>query len=215
MISVIIPTDHEAELLGATLAAVGRSTPETEVIVVDGGSGDATVAIASAAGARVVVAPERGRAAQLNHGAAIATGDVLLFLHADTIVPDGWDAAIAATMSADATCVGGAFRRRYVPGSWFLRLTCALATWRCRWSGWFLGDQAMFVRRAVFGELGGFAVLPACEDLDFSIRLARRGRTVVLRDVVLSSDRRFRRLGAVRQTWADLVTTGRFLRQRG
>jgi len=215
VISVVIPTLNEAACLGATLEAVFSTAPASEVIVVDGGSDDATPAIAMAAGARVLLSPERGRAAQLNHGAAAAHGDVLLFLHADTILPVGWAAAVEGALAADAKCVGGAFRRRYVPGSRFLRATCALATWRGRWAGWFLGDQAMFVRRLVFVELGGFARLSACEDLDLSLRLARRGQTALLGEFVLTSDRRFRRRGAWRQTGADIATTWRYLRERG
>jgi rSAM/selenodomain-associated transferase 2 len=210
VISVIIPTLDEAEQLPETLAAVGR--PEgIEIIVVDGGSTDGTVPLAEAAGARVVVAETRGRSSQMNWGAAAARGDVLIFLHADTRLPEDWAPAVTRAM-AQVGVVGGAFRRRFAPESWFLRATCVLADLRGRWWGWFLGDQAMFVARDDFEMLGGFAPLRACEDLDFSRRLRRVGRTVLLRETVHTSDRRFRCRGAVRQTLADLATVARFLR---
>ena len=214
MISVIVPAVNEAECLGSVLEAARADGGPVEVLLVDGGSSDATVAIARAAGARVIESPVQLRATQMNLGAAAARGDVLLFLHADTLLPAGWRRAIATAFAREPDLVGGAFRRRFVPGSFFLRLTCAVADLRGQHWGWFLGDQAMFVRREIFRELGGFAPLRACEDLEFARRLARRGRVRQLREIVLTSDRRFRARGAVGQTLADLTTAWRFLREK-
>jgi rSAM/selenodomain-associated transferase 2 len=210
-IAVIVPVWNDATALRASLAAIVGAD---DVVVVDGGSDDHSVAVARAAGARVVVCSVRQRAAQMNLGAQESSTDVLLFLHADTILPPDALTAVRTGFANDPGLAGGAFRRRFIPGSRFLRLTCALANLRGRTCGWFLGDQAMFVRRAMFEQLSGFAPLRMCEDLDFSRRLARAGRTRLLRPVVYSDDRRFRRSGAVRQSLADLATTWRFLRSR-
>jgi hypothetical protein len=110
--------------------------------------------------------------------------------------------------------MGGAFRRRFAHPSAWLRFTCRLADWRGRWWGWFLGDQAMFVRAAAFRRLGGFAPIDVAEDLEFSARLASAGRTVLLPATVLSSGRRFARRGPVRQTLRDLAFATGFLLRR-
>jgi rSAM/selenodomain-associated transferase 2 len=211
-LAVIIPVWNDAGPLRSALAEALADRREVETIVVDGGSDDESADVGMQAGVRVLRAPVRNRAAQLNLGVQVSSGDVLLFLHADTQLPSGWHEAIVRVMTEDLRAVGGAFRRRFVPGSWFLRATCVLADWRGRAWGWFLGDQAMFVRRSAFDGVGGFACLRACEDLDLSRRLARVGRLVLLRDTVITSDRRFRRRGAVRQTLEDVATTCRFLR---
>lgn len=228
-IAVIVPVWNEAEALRATMASIirehpretkpassdsmntGSRDPGLELIVADGGSDDGSAGIAREAGAQVIASPRRQRAAQMNLGAEAAMGDVMLFLHADTLLPAGWARVLANAFAHDPKLVGGAFRRRFVPGSRFLRFTCAAADVRGRCLGWFLGDQAIFVRREIFRELGGFAPLPVCEDLDFTRRLARRGRVRLLKETVHTSDRRFHRRGALRQSLADLVTAIRFL----
>ncbi len=212
MISIIIPTSNEAQNLSATLDAITAASSDVphEVIVVDA-SNDDTAAIAQARGARLIRSAIRQRAAQMNLGAGQAHGDALLFLHGDTLLPAGALAKIRDVL-ADDRFVGGAFARRYDSPSLLLRITCGLATLRGQWSGWFLGDQAIFVRADVFQRLGGFRDIPLFEDLDFSRRLRKAGRVTLLRPAVVSAARRFQTLGPSRATWADLVLTYRYLR---
>lgn len=210
MVSVIIPTLDEAASLPRTLAAVRSQSIAHELLVVDAGSRDATLELATTAGARALHCPARQRAAQMNLGAAHARGAVLLFLHADTLLAGGALDRLTEALQNEAI-VGGAFARRFDSGSRWLRLTCWLAERRGRWLGWHLGDQAMFVRRAIFEALGGFQAMPLFEDLDFSRRLARRGRVVTLQPPVISSARRFAARGPLRTTLRDLWLTSRYL----
>lgn len=210
MISVIIPTLNEARSLPRTLAAVRAQPVPHEILVVDAGSQDETTQVATAAGARTFTCPVPQRAMQMNLGAAHARGEVLLFLHADTLLPSGGLEQLASALRDDST-LGGAFTRRFDSHSPWLRLTCWLADWRGRWLGWHLGDQAIFARRAVFDELGGFRQLPLFEDLDFSRRLARRGGVVTLDPPVSSSARRFAARGPLRTTLSDFWLTCRYL----
>lgn len=211
MISVIIPTFNEARHLPATLDAIQANKGVCEVIVVDGGSFDATVNVALEHGAQVVSSNVKQRASQINLGAQSARGDVFLFLHADTRLPQNALKKIEYAM-AKRHAVGGGFARRYDSPSWFLRSTCALAGLRTRLSGWFLGDQAIFVQQEVFEMLGGFRDLNLFEDLDFSRRMRREGRVVTLRPPVISSARRFSLCRPWRTTWSDLRVTWRYLR---
>lgn len=205
MISVIIPAWNEAAHLPATLASVRAQREPHEVIVACADSTDLTAVLVERSRAKIIRGSRRQRAAQMNAGAAAAVGHAFLFLHADTLLPFGALANIEAAL-ADPRVLGGGFARRYASPSLFLRLTCALAELRTRACGWFLGDQAIFVRRTVFEKLGGFRDRDQFEDLDFSRRLARSGRVVTLRPPVVSAARRFAP-GAVRTTWRDLRLT--------
>lgn len=209
MISIIIPACNEAAHLPATLASVRAQTAQHAVLVVDAQSADATSALAEEGGARVLASTRRQRAAQMNAGARAAGGEFLLFLHADTLLAPGALTKIVRAFRDPAT-LGGGFARRYDAPSAVLRLTCALAEVRTRCFGWFLGDQAIFVRRSAFEELGGFREWDIFEDLDFSRRLARAGRVVTLRPPVISAARRFATRGAMRTTWSDLLLTARY-----
>jgi rSAM/selenodomain-associated transferase 2 len=210
-ISVIVPVLNEAQRLREGLAFIGSQVGGVEVIVVDGGSRDESCAIATAADARLLHSPVRQRASQMNLGAREASGLILLFLHADTRLPAGWRETLLNTFARAPEIVGGAFRRRFDSGSRLLRMTCRLADWRGRRFGWFLGDQAMFVRRSVFEQLGGFASMQPFEDLEFSLRLTRAGRTKLLDARVTSSGRRFESRGALGQTCCDFALTLGFL----
>jgi rSAM/selenodomain-associated transferase 2 len=209
-ISVIIPAVNESATLAPILAAIASRVVPFEMIVVDGCSSDETAAIAQASGARVVSSPCRQRAYQMNLGAHQARGEILLFLHADTILPE---AALDQVVHRlyDPPTVGGAFARRYASPSRLLRLTCLLAHWRNCLIGWHLGDQAMFVRRGVFFQLGGFREVDLFEDLDFSRRLKKFGRLVTLHPCVTSSSRRFMSAGPARTTVRDFFLTVRYL----
>ncbi|HUS34086.1 MAG TPA: TIGR04283 family arsenosugar biosynthesis glycosyltransferase [Verrucomicrobiae bacterium] len=201
-ISVIIPALNEARELPETIARISGAA---EIIVADGGSDDRTQDFK---GVTVIQAP-RGRASQMNAGAAIAKGDVFLFLHADTWLRGGALDSISRAME-DSEVVGGAFQRWFRTDSIFLKATCALATFRNRAIGWHLGDQGIFCRSEIFRGLGGFANMRALEDVDFSRRMGRKGRLVTLGPAVLTSARRFEE-GALRRTAKDLVLTARYL----
>ncbi|MBI5771203.1 MAG: TIGR04283 family arsenosugar biosynthesis glycosyltransferase [Verrucomicrobia bacterium] len=213
-VTLIVPSLNEERNLHPCLAAAHAAGHEFELIVVDGGSTDRTSDIARSFGATVVKSPIAQRAAQMNHGAERAHGNIFVFLHADTILPPDWLTALRGALHRQPETVGGVFRRRFNSESVFLRLTCRLADWRARQFGWFLGDQTIFVRRAAFRAAGGFSPMKAFEDLEFSLRLSKLGHTTVLPTTAVSSGRRFLAKGPVRQTLADLRMTMRFLRDR-
>jgi len=212
-ISVIIPACNEAEQLPSTLASLSGQTPLHETILVDARSSDGTAKIAQQFGAKVLPADIRQRASQMNAGAQAAAGQILLFLHADTRLAPGALETMARILFNGAI-IGGGFARRYDSTSPVLRVTCALAELRTRCFGWFLGDQAMFVRRNVFDALGGFSPWDIFEDLDFSRRMAGMGRVVTLRPGVVSAGRRFDARGPMATTWSDLGLTARYLLSR-
>ena len=193
VVSVIIPTLNEESVLAATLQRA-RQPGVHEIIVVDGGSMDATRALAASRADRVVSAP-CGRAAQMNAGAAYACGEILLFLHADTWLPEGFAAVVTA---ACAAAVGGRFDVQLEPSSLLLWLTGELINVRSRWSRIATGDQAIFIRRDVFEQLGGYADMPLMEDVDLSRRMKRAGRIACLRARVITSARRWQKNGVVR-----------------
>lgn len=213
MVSVVIPALNEAEVLAQTLDGVVRAAgggEEHETIVVDGGSVDGTLEIARARGCLCVSSPRAQRAAQMNAGAARASGDILVFLHADTLLPAGALTRVAAACKVPGV-VGGGFARRYDSRSRWLRLTCWLAEQRNRWIGWHLGDQAIFVRRPIFERLGGFGDHNVFEDVDFSRRLGREGRLATLRPPVISSARRFAAQGVFGRSLTDAWLMWRYL----
>ncbi len=210
LISVIIPALDEAESLGQVIAAVRAGDATCEILLVDAGSSDDTAKIAAAAGARVLHSARRQRAFQLNLGAQQARAGILLFLHADTVLPPRALHFIIRALE-DRSVVGGAFSRRYASRSLLLRATCFLAQCRNHAIGWHLGDQAMFVQRSKFFQLGGFREVDQFEDLDLSRRLRTFGRTVTLRPRVTSSSRRFDRRGALSTTLHDFFLTMKYL----
>jgi len=194
-LSVVVPALDEEETLPLALAAA-RQPGVTEIVVADGGSRDATLRVAGALADRVLRAP-RGRAAQMNAGAAIACGDVLLFLHADTRLPPGYPERVRAALS-DAGAVGGRFDVRLDADGAVYRALGWLISVRSRLSGVATGDQAIFVRRPVFERLGGYPPIPLMEDIALCRALKREGRMVALRDAVVTSARRWQRHGLTR-----------------
>lgn len=194
-VSVIVPTLNEEAVLAATLEHV-RQAGVDEIIVVDGGSTDTTTAIAARHADEVLSAP-RGRAAQMNAGAVRARGDVLLFLHADTLVPAGGAHAVIAACSAPGV-IGGRFDVDLQPATPLIRLTAALINQRSRLTQISTGDQAIFIRREVFDRLGGYANIPLMEDIELSRRMKRTGRIACLRQRVTTSARRWQKNGVVR-----------------
>jgi rSAM/selenodomain-associated transferase 2 len=211
MVSVIVPVHNEANYLSATLDSVADSKAQKEVIVVDAGSVDGTLELAGQKATRLLISSRRQRAHQMNLGARHARGSILLFLHADTVLPPEALDHIESSLSKERV-IGGGFARRYDSSSWFLRTTCLLASLRTRLTGWFLGDQAIFVRRCAFEELGGFRDLDLFEDLDLSRRMAKAGQVVTLLPPVITSSRRFSAPGETLTTLSDVWLTFRYLR---
>jgi rSAM/selenodomain-associated transferase 2 len=187
---------NESPNIGGTLNALRRGAPNAEIIVVDGGSSDASVAIAQPLCDALISAP-RGRARQMNAGARASHGDALVFVHADTLVPRTFARDIAAALS-DPAVVGGRFDVRLDESGLPYRIIGAMISIRSRISRTGTGDQAIFVRRDVFESLGGFPELDLCEDLEFSRRLKRAGRVACLRTRVTTSARRWGRDGVAR-----------------
>ena len=194
-VSVVVPTLNEERVLAATLQRA-RQPGVRELIVADGGSTDATRAVA-AQFADVVLSAPRGRALQMNAGAERASGDILLFLHADTLLPDGF-AALAIAACARPGVIGGRFDVDLQPSSPLIKLTAVVMNWRSRLTHITTGDQAMFIPRDAFTRLGGYARIPLMEDIDLSRRMKRAGRIVCLRQRVTSSSRRWQENGALR-----------------
>lgn len=195
-LSIIVPVLDEA---AGIAEALGRLAPLRarghELIVVDGGSADASAALAATLADRVLVAP-RGRAAQMNAGAALARGEALLFLHADTCLPEDADALVLAALAGRAW---GRFDVRIDSRRPLLGLVGAMMNLRSRLSGIATGDQAMFVRRTVFESAGGFPAIALMEDIELSARLrAGHGRPACLRARVTTSARRWESRGAWR-----------------
>ena len=215
-ISIIVPALNEAAAIGETLSAALAACPGAEVIVVDGGSADDTYAIAETRGA-IILKTQRGRGHQQNAGATAATGDVLLFLHADTLLPPGADGAIRAALS-DPRTLGGNFALRFAPASPLNNFFAWVYNTRSRRARHYYGDSCIFVRRAVWETLGGFREGMLMEDWEFVCRLeslARetRQRTVLLPHPVTTSARRFQ--GKRRARYVFLWCYLHYLHARG
>jgi len=196
MVSIIIPAYNEERALPHTLRELFGQSGHYEVIVVDGGSSDDTLARARVRADLLLTAP-CGRALQMNAGAAHARGDILLFLHADTRLPDGFADALS-TACGDSAVVGGRFDVNLEPSSLLIRLTGELINRRSRLTRISTGDQAIFIRRDVFERLGGYADIPLMEDIELSRRMKHAGRIACLRQQVTTSARRWQKNGVVR-----------------
>lgn len=195
MVSIVIPVLNEASTIAITLERVLALQGEYEVIVVDGGSRDGTTAIASRYVS--VISSRKGRARQMNAGASEAKGDVLLFLHADTILPEGAIAAVENTLAVHRV-VGGRFKVKLDHPSWVYRVIGFSINLRDRVFGGFTGDQAIFVRAGVFRRLGGYREMLLMEDLDFGNRMAHLGKVAIVPARVTTSARRWQKDGVVR-----------------
>lgn len=199
-LSIVVPVlDEAAGIVGTLQALAPLRARGVEVIVADGGSRDATAALASPWADRVVQAP-RGRARQMNAGAAIAQGELLLFLHADTRLPANADRLIGQALVDGAAW--GRFDVQIDGQPWLLRVVAGCMNTRSRWTGIATGDQGIFVRRSLFTRLGGFPDQPLMEDVELSRRLlampGRAGRPACLRARVTTSGRRWEARGVWR-----------------
>lgn len=201
-ISVIVPTLNEAQRLPLCLASLTPLRP-VEVLVSDGGSTDETVSIARSGGARVVET-SAGRARQMNAAAAVAAGDVLLFLHGDCQLPPDARAAIEAVLSEpEVGC--GAFRHRIDSPRSALGWIAAADNFRAGWLHRPYGDQALFVRRELFAAAGGYPDVPILEDLLLVRQLRRRTRFRLAEAVVVTDARRWERRGILRTTLLNWI----------
>jgi len=213
-VSIIIPTLNEEICLGRSLRHLSLLEPPAwEVLVVDGGSEDETIAIAQKLGARVLDSNQRGRAVQMNLGAEAATGDILCFLHADTFVPDDLVAVIEQTLADQSVAGGGFISLMTGPQTtrWGVSLHNYLKTYYApllfrphlffKGLRLLFGDQVMFCRRTDFWDCGGFdSALPILEEGDLCLKLVQRGRICQVNRIVQSSDRRVARWGSLKAT---------------
>jgi rSAM/selenodomain-associated transferase 2/rSAM/selenodomain-associated transferase 1 len=208
-ISVIIPTLNEADQIAAPLSDLTRMAT-VETIVVDGDSRDTTADLAAAMGAKVLRRTP-SRAAQMNAGAAAASGEIFIFLHADTRLPKKFQEAVWQSAQQQGF-TAGAFSLRIDSEARGLRLIERIANWRSRVLGMPYGDQAIFLTRRLFFDMGGYRDMPIMEDFDFVRRLKRRGKLVILPECVQTSARRWLTLGILR-TWLtnQLMIAGYFL----
>lgn len=200
MISVIIPVLNEELALPVTLNRVLSLGGDTQVIVVDGGSKDNTPQIAKAAAVEWTIS-DTGRARQMNAGATLSRGDWLLFLHADTWLPDD---ALQAIAALDSGILAGGFHQQFSKPHWFLRLVSRLHNWRCNRSRIIYGDQCLFIRRSLFKYIDGFPEKAMLEDVLISERILEHTRPVLLEQSVITSSRKFEQRGLYR-SFFDIV----------
>ena len=208
LISVIVPTYNEAENIHKTICSIRQnySLHAVEIIVVDGGSVDATLRLILA-GVRVIIS-KNGRARQMNEGASQAHGEILLFCHGDTQLPKGWREEVIQQLGQPGVSAG-TFGVRFLPAKGVLHLINALnfpPDWRLMY-----GDQAQFMKKTIFFAVGGFTELPIMEDLEIMRRLMAKGRLVRARLKVSSDSRRFLERGPLRQTWLNIWVVLRYL----
>jgi rSAM/selenodomain-associated transferase 2 len=199
-LSIVLPVLNEAQQLPEALEYLRPATERgAEVIIVDGGSDDGTLTAAARAGVRLVSSP-KGRARQMNTGARIAGGDVFLFLHVDTVLPERADVLIEVAICGRRR-VWGRFDVDIRGRPWMLKVIAVLMNWRSRITGIATGDQAIFVARSAFESIGGFPDQPLMEDVELSKRLRALSRPACLRARVVTSGRRWESRGV----WRTIV----------
>jgi len=203
-VSLVIPVLFDANAASALLGTL-PSSPSLEIIVVDGAADPHLESIVAAHGRASLQRTNAGRARQMNAGVATATGEWLLFLHADSTLPAGWLAAIAAL---EDDVVGGWFRFALDDAAWQARVIERLTAWRVKHLGLPYGDQGLFVRRRVFETLGGYRDVPLMEDVEFVRRMVRAGRVAELPLQLTTSARRWRRDGWFGRSAKNLLLVG-------
>lgn len=202
-ISVIIPTLNEEHTIKGSLMSVDQGG---ELIVVDAGSHDSTIKVASRFTENIILS-ERGRGSQMDRGAREAKGDVLLFLHADTKLPEDWKNQVAGILKGDEV-IGGGFRLKIDSRKICFRIMEKIINWRSKHLGLIYGDQAIFARRDAFFAVGGFMGLPLMEDVDFIKRLKGKGTVVLLDADVSTSSRHWEKKGILMTTLRNWIFLG-------
>ena len=197
-LSIIVPVLNEAVLIVSFLRHLRAEAPAAEIIVVDGGSEDGTVRLSEKQADRVITATG-GRASQMNAGAAAGRGEILWFLHADSELPPRAVESIGRLL-ADPRLVGGCFRLRFPRREWIYRVSDSLGNLGVDVFRFALGDHGIFCRRASFEAVGGFPQVPILEDAELYRRLRGVGKMRQLRDAIVSSPRRYEKLGPYRTT---------------
>lgn len=209
-IGIIIPVLNEAATIGQTLRQL-QQHPEVEIIVVDGGSADDTVAIAQQMGVKAITVVGQGRAGQMNAGANIAEGKILLFLHGDTQLPDNFVSLVLRTLKQSGV-IAGAFELAISGEAKSLRWIELLVKWRSRLLSLPYGDQAIFISKTAFDQLEGYAQLPIMEDFEFIQRAKKHGKIAIAPAAVTTSGRRWQKLGVWQTTLINqLMIAGYYL----
>ena len=200
-ISIIIPVLNEAASI-ATVIQQALTGENVEIIVSDGGSLDQTVEVVKSLDLSVnlsVIHSSPGRAQQMNRGAKQATGEILLFLHADTHLPDGFDHYIRQILTQSQT-IAGAFNLKIATDLWGIRWVERMVNWRSHFLQFPYGDQAIFLKTATFWQMGGFPQLPIMEDFELVRQLRKRGKIAIAPVTVLTSGRRWQQFGVLKTT---------------
>ncbi len=207
-ITIIIPVLNEANTITATLAHL-KNASNIEIIVVDGGSKDETIALAKSCGVQVI-SSGLGRATQMNIGATVATGDILLFLHADTRIPSNFDILIRQALAGNP--IAGAFELKIDANLRGIRLIEKMVNLRSHLFSLPYGDQGIFIWSKVFHQIGGFPDLPIMEDFVFIRHLKKLGKIEIIPQPAITSGRRWQKLGVIKTTLINqLMIIGYFL----
>ena len=196
--SIIIPTLNEQQGIETCLQALQKLRLQAEIIIADGGSQDNTLTLATA-WVDQIIQTKKGRAKQMNAAAKLATGEILIFLHADTFLPD--DALILIEQALSTDKQWGRFNIRLIEASLMLKVIAQMMNWRSCLTGIATGDQTIFVRRRLFKKIGGYADIALMEDISLSKTLKTHGSPVCLKATVTSSGRRWLQFGVFKTIW--------------
>jgi rSAM/selenodomain-associated transferase 2 len=212
-LSIIIPVLNEQNNIKNTLTAIlkNQNNEEIEIIVIDGGSTDNTISQVKNLGIEIYISPQIGRANQMNLGATKARGDILLFLHGDTIIPHNF-ARIIIDILAQSEVVGGAFSLKINGKKKAFKFIETMANWRSHLFSLPYGDQGIFLKRSIFEEIGGFKNLAIMEDFDLIQRLKKQGKISIASAKVITSQRRWQKLGILQTTLINqLIIIGYYM----